>query len=53
MARDIDDLIDYVKSRNYLSDILKQVVINRIEQPPTKDEIETAKDLLASRPVGL
>lgn len=44
--RDIDDLIEYIRSRPYLSPTEKQVLITRVEQKPTLKEITDARGLL-------
>lgn len=43
MARDIDDVIEFVMNFDRLSVIHKQVVINRLQNPPTEDELKTAR----------
>ncbi len=40
--RDIDRLIDYVKDSEWFPPVHRQVLINRIEVPPTADELERA-----------
>lgn len=44
MARDIDTIINYVKGLDYIPPVMKQVIVNRLDPPPSKTEIETAKE---------
>lgn len=44
MARDIDRLIEYVRTLDYLPPVLQQVVVNRLDPEPTQDEIDRARE---------
>lgn len=42
MARDIDQVINYIREITYIPPVMKQVIINRLDVPPTKAELEQA-----------
>lgn len=44
MARDVDRIIEYVRSVDYIPPVLKQVLVNRIDPPPTRDELDRAHE---------
>ena len=46
MARDIDDVISYVRNMPHMSLLEKQVLIMRLEPRPTKEEFEAARRAL-------
>jgi hypothetical protein len=43
MARDIDRVIEYVNGLLELPPVMKRVIINRLNDPPTPEELERAK----------
>jgi len=42
VARWIDDIVQAVKDHPYISETHKRVLINRIEKPPTREELDQA-----------
>lgn len=48
--RDIDYIIQYIWDTSHLrSDVEKQVIVNRLEQYPTKEEIRIAREQLSAK----
>ncbi len=41
--RDIDYLINFIKTSERFPPVIKQVLINRIDQEPTREELEQAR----------
>jgi len=48
MARFIDDIIKAIEEHPHISATHKQLLISRIEKPPTKEEIDKAAKELRS-----
>ncbi len=45
--RDIDRLMDHVRECEYIrGPVIKQAIINRLEDPPTREELDRARDQL-------
>lgn len=45
--RDIDRLMDHVRECEYIrGPIIKQAIINRLEAPPTQEELDVARQQL-------
>lgn len=49
MSVEIDMLIAVVRDQSYLSPVMKQVLINRLEHTPTEAEISYARDQITGR----
>lgn len=42
MARVIDRVIDFVRALDYIPPVQRQVIVNRLDQPPTREELDRA-----------
>ncbi len=51
MARDIDRLLEHINGLEWLPPIHRQVLINRIEPPPTQGELDCAAAQVSERGV--
>lgn len=47
--RDIDELIEYVRTRPYLSETLQELIVARIDRQPERNEIEKARATIMGR----
>jgi hypothetical protein len=53
MARDIDRVIEYVRElerERFLPPIMAQVIVNRLDPPPSPEELDRAKAEVYSLP---
>lgn len=46
MARDVDRVLDFIRTQAYIPPIHRQVMLDRLEKPPTNLELEAAKKKL-------
>lgn len=46
MARDVDTIIEFIKNQNYIPPVHRQVMIDRLENPPDREELDRAKNKL-------
>lgn len=44
MARDVDTVIEFIKNQSYIPPIHRQVMANRLENPPTQEELDKARN---------
>lgn len=49
MARDIDDVIDYVRSNWRFSDVIKQLIVDRLDPAPSQEELNKARDQVRAK----
>lgn len=43
MARDVDTVIAFINNQSYIPPIHRQVMVNRLENPPSQRELDEAK----------
>lgn len=44
MARDVDTIIEFIRRQDYIPPVHRQVLVNRIDPPPTQAELDRAKE---------
>lgn len=46
MARDVDTVIAFIRNQSYIPPVHRQVMVNRLENPPSKEELDEAKAIV-------
>lgn len=46
MARDVDTVINFIRQQSYIPPVHKQVMISRLDTPPTREELDEAKAIV-------
>lgn len=43
LARDVDTIIEFIKTQKYIPPVHRQVMVNRLQNAPSTEELEAAK----------
>lgn len=46
MPRDVDTIIEFIKTQKYIPPVHRQVIISRLETAPTQEELDVAKAIV-------
>jgi hypothetical protein len=49
VARDIDDVIDYVRGNWRFNDTIKQLIVNRLDPAPSQEELDQARNQVRAK----